>query len=480
VEGGLWRSILGWLLVVAGILVVLLGAAAVGGSYLPDAQDPVGTRIVAAIVIAVGLLLGAGGIRLIRSGRRIARAAPKQPRLARRFTRVHAVGYAAAVVLGAAFGVGAIIYSFSLDGEVQSFRSSHRCSTAPDANCYQLRDVVITGVDISHGRGGETDTVHFTDSGSSQEVAIHPGALDSSVLRTGAEGVATVWHGKYTNLDVSGLSFATFDNPVGQRGEWRLIGIVVLGSFLLQAAVLGGGFLYLRRRAAARSADEGGLLGSAELLPPSAIGTTGYPILPLVLHPSPPKSRLLVWLVALPIALVGEFFYFAQYGRVVQWIVGVSSALLVVVGAVWQFVLLPRSAIYVDDMSFGTVSGLGRRKYWARGEATRVVLRTLNRGRRTAPVLVAMVVGPDGRARTRFSVLLYPEDALTQFAAALRVPLDMDSLETPITPTQLEKEIPGSMSWAIRHATALGAGIAIVLIAGLLLVVGLNSGPTQR
>src|SRR5207245_3013334 len=102
---------LGWLLVVAGILVVLLGAAAVGGSYLPDAKDPVGTRIVAAIVIAVGLLLGSGGIRLIRSGRRLARAAPKQLSRARRYTRVHTVGCAAAAVLGPAVGAGAMRYS---------------------------------------------------------------------------------------------------------------------------------------------------------------------------------------------------------------------------------------------------------------------------------------------------------------------------------------------------------------------------------
>jgi len=306
VRGGLWRSILGWLLVVAGILVVLLGAAGIGGSYLPDAQDPVGTRVVGAIVIAVGLLLGAGGIRLIRSGRRMARAAPKRPATDGRFTKVQLVGYSAAVLLGAAFGVGAIIYSFSLDGEVQSFRSSHQCSATPDSNCYQLRNVVITGVDISHGRSGETDTVQFTDSGTTHEVAIHPGGLDSSVLMTGAAVVATFWHGKYTNLDVAGVSFGTTDNPVSQRGEWREIGIIVLGTLLLQGALFGSGFLVLRRRT-----DSRGKIPSR-----SAVETTGYPILPLVIHPSLPKSRSVVWFVALPLALGFEFIYFAQYGRV--------------------------------------------------------------------------------------------------------------------------------------------------------------------
>ena len=469
-RGGLWRSILGWLLVVAGILVVLLGAAGIGGSYLPDAQDPVGTRVVGAIVIAVGLLLGAGGIRLIRSARRIARATPKQPGPDRRLTKLGTVGYAAAFLLGAAFGVGALVYSFSLDGEVQSFRSSHPCTTAPDANCYQLRNVVITGVDISHGRGGETDTVRFTDTGAPQEVAVHPGGLDSSVIMTGAEGTATIWHGKYTNLDVAGMDFATLDNPVGQRGEWREIGIIVLGTVLFQVAILGGGFFFIRRR----------MQSQGRILPRSAVETTGYPILPFVLHPSVPKSRSVVWFVALPLALAFEFIYFAQYGRVVKWTIEVASAVLLAWGAFWQLVLVPRSAIYVDDLSFGTVSGFGRRKSWDRSEAARVVLMSLDRGRRMPALPSAFVVGTDGRARMRFSAALYDEDSYTNFAAALRVPIDESAVAVPIKAAQLEKETPGSMSWAARHTTALGTGMAIVGGGVLLLLFQFGAGPSHR
>jgi len=36
------------------------------------------------------------------------------------------------------------------------------------------------------------------------------------------------------------------------------------------------------------------------------------------------------------------------------------------------------------------------------------------------------------------------------------------------------------LSWAIRHTTALGAGIAIVLIVVISLAVGLSSGPSHR
>jgi len=470
VKGGLWRAILGWFLVVAGILVILAGVIAIASSYDPSTPEADSARQGGWIFIGFGLVLAVPGIFLIRSGRRIARTMPEQARVAGRFTRFHLVGYSAAVLLAAAFGVGAIIYSFSLDGEVQSFRSSRQCGTTPDTNCYQLRNVVITGVDIRHGRSGETDTVQFTDSGAPQEVSVHPGGLDSSVLKTGAEGTATIWHGKYTNLDVSGESFATLDNPVGRRGEWREIGIIVLGTVVLQAALLGGGFLYLRKRTESRG----------RIPPRSAVETTGYPILPLVLHPTWRHSWLVLWLVVVPLGLVLMFLYFAQYGRVVQWTIGAASALLLAWGAIWQFVLVPRSAIYVDDLSFGRVSGLGRRKSWDRSEAARIVLKSLDRGRRTPALPIAFVVGPDGRARMRFTAALYDEDAPVRFAAALRVPLDVDAVAVPIAPAQLEKEIPGSMSWAARHATALGVAMAIVIIAVILLVVGLGAGPSHR
>jgi hypothetical protein len=187
-----------------------------------------------------------------------------------------------------------------------------------------------------------------------------------------------------------------------------------------------------------------------------------------------------VWLLLLPVGLVIEFFYLDQFGRAAQWTIGAASALLVAWGAIWQFVLVPRSGIYVDELSFGTISGLGRRKSYARGDAAHVALKSLYRGRRAPAVPLAIVVGPDGRARMRFSALLYAEDALSQFATGLRVPLVVDSMDVSITSEQLEKEIPGSTSWAVRHAAALGAGLAIVLGAVIVLFVELNSGSSHR
>jgi hypothetical protein len=469
VRGGLWRVIFGWFLIVVGILWILAGAIAIAASYDPSTPDAGSTRLGGAIFVGVGLVFAVPGILLIRSWRRVGRTEPSAAKPPRGWTKAHWIGTGGAAILVAAGGVGAIIYSFSIDADVQAFLTAHKCAALEDRNCYELRNIVITGVDISHG-SAESDTVQFTDSGSSHEVDIHPGRLDSSVLRTGAEGEAILWRGNYTNLHVAGVAFATTDNPAGHQNEWRLIGFIALAFAAFEAAVFTAGFVYVRRRKALRAA----------LPPQSAAETTGYPILPLVLHPSVRRIGFVVWLLLLPVGLVIEFFYLDQFGRAAQWTIGAASALLVAWGAIWQFVLVPRSGIYVDELSFGTISGLGRRKSYARGDAAHVALKSLYRGRRAPAVPLAIVVGPDGRARMRFSALLYAEDALSQFATGLRVPLVVDSMDVSITSEQLEKEIPGSTSWAVRHAAALGAGLAIVLGAVIVLFVELNSGSSHR
>ncbi len=469
-RGGLWRSILGWFLIVVGILWILAGAIAIAASYDPSTPDAGSTRLGGAIFVGVGVVFAVPGILLIRSWRRVASTEPRAAKPPRGWTKAHWIGAGGAAILVAAGGVGAIIYTFSTDADVQAFLTARKCATLEERNCYQLRDIVITGVDISHNRSAESDTVQFTDSGSSHEVDIHPGRLDSSVLRTGAEGEAILWRGNYTNLHVAGVAFATTDNPAGQQNEWRLIGFIALAFAAFEAAVFTAGFVYVRRRKALRAA----------LPPRTAAETTGYPILPLVLHPSVPRIQLVMWLLLLPVGLVIEFFYLDQYGRAAQWTIGAASALLVAWGAIWQFVLVPRSAIYVDELSFGTISGLGRRKSYARGEAAHVALKSLYRGRRAPAIPLAIAVGPDGRARMRFSALLYAEDALSQFATGLRVPLVVDSTDVSITSEQLEKEIPGSTSWAVRHTTAIGAGLAIVLGTVIVLFVVLNSASSHR
>lgn len=479
-KGRTWRLILGWFLVVFGVLVVLFGAIAIAGSYDPSIQDPGSARIGGAVVIAIGFMFTAPGVFLLMKARRLRRAMPEQPRQTRpapRLTLAHVVGSAAGAIAVVALGVAALVYSHTLDDAAQSFRSAHQCAATGDSNCYQLRDVVITGVDVSHGNQGESDTVHFTDAGSLQEVVIDPGDRDSSVLRTGADAVATMWRGKYTNLKVAGVSFATTDNPVGQRGEWRLLGYIGIGLGLLYATVAVALVRQLRKRSAAEASSQGTPLGTFELLPQSAVIASGYPILPLVLHPKP-LGRL-AWFLLLPLAagLGLVFGFLGQFGAVVQWLAGSALA----AAFVWMLVYRRNSGIFVDEMTFGTMGGLGRKRSWARNDAARVVVMNVDRGRRTGPLALALVVGPDGRARMRFAAEFYDAESLRQFLAALRVPLETGADGDLVRTAELEKQIPGSTRWSMRHAGAVGGGMAIVAIVvfgAVMLMIGV--GPSHR
>jgi hypothetical protein len=391
------------------------------------------------------------------------------------------IGTAASSILLLALGVGAFIYSASLDADANSFKSAHLCTSAGAAdNCYLLRDVVITGVDVSQRKQGETDVVYFTDAGSAHELTIQ-NQSETAVLRTGAHGVATLWRGKYTTLDVGGWSFATTDNPVGQQGEWRLIGFIGIGYGLVSGMLAVGGIRMLRKRAAPQAPGLGGLLDTNELLPASTAGTAGYPGLPLVLRPIPLTRQVPAWfLFAGAAAIAIEIWSLGRFGPLAQWGIGGGLAVLLVGLFGWQVVSRKRVALFVDDMSFGRVDGLGRRKSWPRNEAARVVVRLVARGRRATPFALAAVVGPDGAARFTFPARLYDAESLGQFAAALRVPLDADMSGTVLA--EIEREIPGAVSWPVRHATALGAGIAIVLIVAVVAVMVATGdfGPTHR
>lgn len=136
------------------------------------------------------------------------------------------------------FGVIVLGFSLSLDSDARAFKSAAPCQPGiQDTNCYQQRAIGITGVGT--GRQGKVNIVDFLDSGNPHEVSLGPGLRDTSVLQSGASGVAILWHGRYTNLDVAGIDFVTDQNPVGQQGMWRLFALIGIGfALILWAASL--------------------------------------------------------------------------------------------------------------------------------------------------------------------------------------------------------------------------------------------------
>jgi hypothetical protein len=135
-------------------------------------------------------------------------------------------------------GVIALAYSHSLDAATSDFKSAAQCRPGIlDRGCFEQRTIEITAVGT--GRWDEVNTVDFLDNGSPHESHLGLGRQDTSVLQPRAPGAATLWHGKYTNLDVAGIDFATDENPVGQQRLWIIFGVIGIGfALILWAASL--------------------------------------------------------------------------------------------------------------------------------------------------------------------------------------------------------------------------------------------------
>lgn len=145
-------------------------------------------------------------------------------------------------------GVVVFLYSLSLDSAARQFKSAQACRPGTQGTeCLAQRVIAITGVGT--GRQGEINTVDFLDNGTAHESHLGPGARQTAVLQPGASGTATMWHGKYTNLDVAGIDFATDENPVDREGLWLLFGGIGIGfAVILLAASLA--WNVMNRRAA--------------------------------------------------------------------------------------------------------------------------------------------------------------------------------------------------------------------------------------
>jgi hypothetical protein len=157
--------------------------------------------------------------------------------------RVLAITGAVCFVLG---GI-ALAYAVSLDLTAHEFKSAAVCNPGiEDANCLRRRAIQIT--DIGTGRYGEVDIVDFLDDGNPHESHLGFGRYDTSVLKPGASGTATLWHGQYTNLDIAGIDFLTDQNPVAGQAVWILFGVIGIGfALVLWAAALAWNVMNRRR-----------------------------------------------------------------------------------------------------------------------------------------------------------------------------------------------------------------------------------------
>lgn len=212
-----WRRILGWVLTVLGMLAFLFGLVAILTASDPSVVDQGGAAFV--VIGLIGAAVGIYIVRTTRAGSRAMLSPEHQQNADRRRSRNSVVACAVASLIGLLIALHYYQSSQSLAADVDALEAAVPCTTHPgDPNCYELRDVSITSVDVMYNRSSETDTVKFLDGGNPHEVSIPLGRV-SSVLRAGEPAVATLWRGRYTQLQVAGTTFVTTDNPVRQRNR---------------------------------------------------------------------------------------------------------------------------------------------------------------------------------------------------------------------------------------------------------------------
>ena len=214
----------------------MLGLAAILGSGGPGATDPQEVQLVGATFFAIVLALSGGGVWVVRKTPITGQVRPPDP--GTDLNPLKRRGVSDGVVLAIAgslclvFGVIALVYGLSLDSAARDFKSAAQCRPGiQDTGCLEQRAIQITGVGT--GRYGEVNAVDFLDNGNPHESHLGPGGQDKSVLVPGASGTATLWHGKYTNLDVAGMDFVTDENPVGQQDLWMLFAVIGIGFALI-------------------------------------------------------------------------------------------------------------------------------------------------------------------------------------------------------------------------------------------------------
>jgi hypothetical protein len=441
-----WRRILGWVLTALGVLVALVGLSGILSSVQPGATDPAASRNardVGVAFVVVGLGVAAAGIFLVFRKARTASLAElsveQLEKQVRRDWRTALLVYASVSLITVVGGLFSYVYSQTFAADVQALESAVPCAThSGDPNCYQHRDVSITKVDVNHNRSGEIDTVNFLDAGVTHEVRIQPGNLDSSVLRGGAPAAATLWRGRYTNLKIAGIAFVTADNPVGQRDEFRAIALTGIVGGLLMSTAIPVVVLRHRRRGDDWTTAE---LRPGEFAPESNALPVSYPWLPLLIRPRPWLKRISPrTLLLMSGSLLGTYVAVAPYGSVPVWALISIDAAGIALFIAWNLLSSRNSGLFVDDMSFGAVDALGRRRAWPRTEASRIVRRWVLDGRaRRMPFDTIFIVGADGHAKLRFATSLYSRSDILQYASALRLTLDESMLDTPITQAEFSR-----------------------------------------
>ncbi len=156
---------------------------------------------------------------------------------------------------------------------VAAYQQAAPCTAAstPADNCYAVVPITVVSASADHFRkGGPEEHVIVQAASGPSEIVLPWESQQDQVLLAGATGRVEVYRGAPVLLAVSGIQFATNQNPVVEKAQTGWLGWIFLSLGLVFGAAVVLTLLARRRPALVPAASSDALRQAIAQLPPNA------------------------------------------------------------------------------------------------------------------------------------------------------------------------------------------------------------------
>ncbi|HKV30502.1 MAG TPA: hypothetical protein VJT14_05750 [Candidatus Dormibacteraeota bacterium] len=387
---------------------------------------------------------------------------------------------------GGAGGSALLVAANELDAAVQTYRNATPCRGAvTTATCYTTVTGTLAKFSVTHGKTGDTADMTLQLRDGTRSTWAKTNWQQEDALHVGAPIQAEFYQGAITAVYLGAIGIETKDSPIYKQSDLRLGAVLIptLGLIIAMAT-----FITMRgqKQATVGSlvaidttlpiAEQEALLRHALLQDPPAetpsvtAGPQPSVTLPFTLRPHPMPTRRPWWvgLIALGLGVPSFVLRMRTPGPIAEVVLGATVATIVAAVAFhWRYRNGRRTV--VDDFSVRRVSLLGAVRVVSRSDVARLACPNIMTFGMASPERRLLLLDASGRCLLALPRYYSTEGEATQFAAALRVPLDNELRSSLTTPSRLRRTVPGAVSWSEAHPFLM----TIMLILPILVALGL-------
>lgn len=370
-----------------------------------------------------------------------------------------------ATLVGIAFLFGLTVVWFQARSDIAEYQAAHECPQ-PVPSCYQTVRGVVTGASFESGSSGTSGSITVRTPNGTEDIAVGSIDLSRDAVHAGDQVEVRYWNGKAVVLLIHGDQFSTVNDPSAElastpSGLFLFGFITAIGVFSLLT-----GFWSARRLGRLKTTAPAPSHPGAELRYVGPAASEADPQT-VVFRPSS-RNLPLPWIVfgVFGVVLVAKAAADVQSGlRGHGWIAPIADGVLVVAFVVFipllRIVSFRTSRVLVGPQVV-TLTGIGG-KSCDRAAISRIV-KVSSASSRTIPIPMALLVDRDNRTLMRIG-RGFDVDAV---ARLLGVPVEGNWEAT--SAGELARRYPGSVSSLTVNATAVGALIAVVIMAVVVIV----------